>query len=587
MIMSTFEMRGTEFLLDGKPFRILAGAMHYFRIHPALWEDRFRKMKALGLNTLETYTAWNLHEPRPGEFHFTEFGDLERYLSLARQYDLKVIVRPGPYICSEWEFGALPGWLTAIPGIRLRCFNRPYLEAVERYFDELLPRINRFSCRKDGPVIAVQVENEYGSYGNDKRYLLFLSDLLSKHLPGIMQLTSDGPNYAMLNGGTLSGVWATGNFGSKAANAFEELEKFQPGKPKMCCEFWNGWFDHWGEKHHSRSPEDAGNSLREILEHNGNVSLYMFHGGTNFGFFNGANCIGPKQYQPTVSSYDDDAPLNENGGITPKYEMFRKILAEFGSGIDLSVPPPPTLPVKAFGKVALTEQAPLLKNLNRLSKSEFHATPPCMEELGQSLGFILYRTKLIRDIENEPVVIDEPRDRALVYLNGTHEATVYCNDESHEFSLSAKEGDILEILVENMGRANYGPFMERNARKGITDGVRVGNQFQFGWEVFPLPLEDLSCLEYRTADRPLPETPCFYKGEFQVEEPADTFLRIPGKKGIAFLNGFNLGRYWEIGPTHTLYLPAPLLRKGSNRLEILELHQLESPEAELTDTPEL
>ena len=581
-------MDSTGFLLDGKPFRIFAGAMHYFRIHPALWEDRFRKLKAMGLNTLETYTAWNIHEPRQGEFHFTEFGDLERYLALAQQYGLKVIVRPGPYICSEWEFGAFPGWLAAIPGIRLRCFNKPYLEAVERYFNELLPRINRFSCANGGPVIAVQVENEYGSYGNDKRYLQFLSDLLAKHLPGVMQLTSDGPNYGMLNGGTLPGVWATGNFGSKAADAFKELEKFQPGKPKMCCEFWNGWFDHWGEQHHSRTPEDAGNALREILEHNGNVSFYMFHGGTNFGFFNGANCPGYKQYQPTVSSYDDDAPLNENGAVTPKYELFRTILAEFGSGVDLSVPPPPALPVKAFGKVAMTEQASLLENLNFLSKPEFHATTPCMEELGQSLGFIHYRTKLIRDIDNEPLVIDEPSDRALVYRNGEYVATVYCNDSLYEIpSFSAKEGDLLDILVENMGRANYGPFMERNARKGITCGVRVGNQFQFGWEVYSLPLEDLRGLRYRKGETLPVETPCFYKGEFRVEEPADTFLKIPGKKGIAFLNGFNLGRYWEIGPTRTLYIPAPLLKKGVNTLELFELHRLDALEAELTDTPEL
>ncbi len=587
MKMNRLEMDGSGFLLDGKPFRILAGAMHYFRIHPALWEDRFRKLKAMGLNTLETYTAWNIHEPRPGEFHFTGFGDLERYLDLAQKYGLKVIVRPGPYICSEWEFGAFPGWLAAIPGIRLRCFNRPYLEAVERYFNELLPRINRFSCGTGGPVIAVQVENEYGSYGNDKRYLKFLSDLLSKHLPSIMQLTSDGPNYAMLNGGTLPGVWATGNFGSKAADAFEELEKFQPGKPRMCCEFWNGWFDHWGEKHHSRTPEDAGNALREILEHNGNVSFYMFHGGTNFGFFNGANCLGSKQYQPTVSSYDDDAPLNENGAVTPKYELFRAILAEFGSGVDLSVPPPPALPVKAFGKVAMTEQAPLLENLNSLSKPELHATTPCMEELGQSLGFIHYRTKLIRDVENESLVIDEPRDRALVYRNGKYVAAVYCNDSSYEIPFSAKEGDLLDILVENMGRTNYGPFMEPNAHKGITCGVRVGNQFQFGWEVYSLPLEDLRGLHYRKVETLPEETPCFYKGEFRVEEPADTFLKIPGKKGIAFLNGFNLGRYWEIGPTRTLYIPAPLLKKGVNTLELFELHRLDALEAELTDTPEL
>ena len=428
----------------------------------------------------------------------------------------------------------MPGWLTAIPGIRLRCFNRPYLEAVERYFDELLPRINRFSCKKDGPVIAVQVENEYGSYGNDKRYLQFLSDLLSKHLPGIMQLTSDGPNYAMLNGGTLPGVWATGNFGSKAANAFEELEKFQPGKPKMCCEFWNGWFDHWGEKHHSRSPEDAGNSLREILEHNGNVSLYMFHGGTNFGFFNGANCIGPKQYQPTVSSYDDDAPLNENGGITPKYELFRKILAEFGSGIDLSVPPPPTLPVKAFGKVALTEQAPLLKNLNRLSKSEFHATTPCMEELGQSLGFILYRTDLDFIGESGTVSLENLADKGWIYLDGK----LYGTTDSNRNTGTVVPPGKLAVLVENQGRINTGMGKTTSWNKGLTGVLLDSRRRLYHWQVNPLPMKDLSRVEFGPYN-PQPQGPCFHRAEFTIDSPADTYLRIPcGTHGQVFLNGF-------------------------------------------------
>ncbi len=585
--MSTFEIRGGEVLSDGRPFRIFSGAMHYFRIHPALWEDRFRKMKAMGLNMLETYTAWNVHEPERGTFCFDGFGDLERYLQMAGDFGFKVLIRPGPYICSEWEFGALPGWLTAIPGLRIRCDNQPYLDEVARYFRVLLPKIRKFSCADGGPVVAVQVENEYGSYGNDKTYLKILSSLLSEELPGILQLTSDGPNYGMLSGGTLPGIWATGNFGSRAAEQFAELEKFRPGAPLMCCEFWNGWFDHWGETHHTRTVEEAEKSLREILERGGHVNFYMFHGGTNFGFYNGANHSGPGKYEPTVSSYDDDAPLNENGGITPKYKMFRRVLKEYGASVPDEIPP--TLPIQAYGPVRLTDYAPLLENAGNLADPVRSAYPTHMEELGQNFGLILYRHRLRRSFSSEgDLTIDEPRDRAQVFLNSSPRGTVYCNDKTFSLKFDAAEGDILDVLVENMGRSNYGPYMERNARKGITDGVRHGNQFFFDWTVYPLKMNDLSSLNYRPVPEALPQNvPCFYRGKFRVDQPADTFLKIPGKKGFAFINGFNLGRYWEIGPTHTLYLPAPLLKKGENILEILELHTLEKNEAMLQDTPEL
>lgn len=584
--MSAFEIRGSEIYSEGKPFRIFSGAMHYFRIHPDLWEDRFRKFKAMGLNTLETYIAWNIHEPERGRFCFDGFGDIERYLQMAAGFGLKVIVRPGPYICSEWEFGALPGWLAAIPGLRIRCANRAYMDEVDRWFKILLPKINRFSCANGGPVVAVQIENEYGSYGNDKTYLKFLSGLLAEELPGVLQLTSDGPNYAMLNGGTLPGIWATANFGSNAPAQFANLKEFQPDKPLMCCEFWNGWFDHWGEQHHTRTVGETEKALREILDSGAHVNFYMFHGGTNFGFYNGANQPGVKDYQPTVSSYDNDAPLNENGGITPKYEMFRRVLSEYGAEVPREIPS--ALPIRAYGTVKLTEQALLLENADHLASPVRCAGTACMEELGQSLGFILYRHQLLRNFtDQENLIIDEPRDRAQVFLNGSPRGTVYCNDESLALRFNARKGDTLDVLVENMGRSNYGPYMERNSHKGISDGVRLGNQFFFDWRIYSLRLDDLSGLAYGPLGELPADTPCFYRGEFEVAEPADTFLRIPGKKGIAFLNGFNLGRYWEIGPTHTLYIPAPLLKKGTNRLEILELHTLARAEVELTGTPEL
>lgn len=575
-----------QICLDNKPFRILAGAMHYFRIHPKLWEDRLRKLKAMGLNTLETYSAWNVHETNPGEWNFTGFADIERYFQLAADLELKIIFRPGPYICSEWEFGGFPGWLANVPGIHLRCFNEPYLNCVRKYFHEICGRLRRFTGQ-GGPLIAVQVENEYGSYGNDKRYLQYLSNLLKAELPGVFQFTSDGPEQVMMEGGTLPELFSVGNFGSEPEKAFSFMEKIRPGQPKMCGEYWNGWFDHWGEKHHTRDPKDAAEHLRRLLASGGHVSIYMFHGGTNFGFMNGANHDTGSVYQPTVSSYDDDAPLNEHGGITEKYRLFREVLFEFGSGVDPASPLPAALPVQAYGKVALTHKAPLLENLERLSAMRQFAHTPCMEELGQNYGFILYRNRLSRTIEKE-LTVDRPLDRAQIFLNSKAAGTVANMDSSHTLPLTAQSGDILDILVENLGRVNYGAYLERDCRKGISNGIRTGNQFLFDWEVYPLPLENLSLLEYAPLESPeAEEAPCFYKGEFSVNSPADTFLSVPGRKGIAWINGFNLGRYWEIGPTRTLYIPAPLLRTGTNRIEILELHRLNSPDVELTDAPHL
>lgn len=575
--MSTFEINGDRVLLDGRPFRIFSGALHYFRVHPELWRDRMSKMKAMGLNTLETYVAWNLHEPRPGEFNFSGFADIERFIEIAGELGFKVIVRPGPFICAEWDFGGFPAWLAALPGVRLRCVNQPYLEAVQRFFDELLPRL------KKSPVAAVQVENEYGSYGNDHEYLRKLSEMIEAHLPGVLQFTSDGPRNLPFDGGTLPGVWATANFGSYADDAFGKVRELRPGAPLMCCEFWNGWFDHWTEEHHTRSADDAAAALRRILEQDGHVNLYMAHGGTNFGFFNGANRPGRAVYQPTVGSYDDDAPINENGDITEKYLKFRSLLAEFGAAVG---PVPNPVRKAAYGKVKLTHRAGLIENRSRLAECHTSPYPLRMEELGQNFGFILYRTRLQGPVEKATLTVQEPRDRAQVFIDGRPVAVMYCNDEKHELPLEIpSDGLNLDILVENMGRVNYGPFLE-DSMKGISTGVRLDNQFQFGWEIYPLELEDLRGLDYEETAESV-DGPAFYRGEFTVDEPFDTFLKVDGVKGVCWLNGFNLGRYWEVGPQRTLYIPAPLLKKGVNRLEILELHQLKSLAAELTDAPEL
>ena len=572
---------GNDFVQDGQPLQIIAGAVHYFRVHPDLWEDRLRKLAWCGCNALETYVAWNVHEPRPDLFDFSGWQDLPRYLELAAELGLMCIVRPGPYVCSEWDLGGLPAWLLADPGMRLRCAYQPYLDAVDRFLDALLPRLVPLQASAGGPVVAMQVENEYGSYGNDKVYLAHLRDgLRARGFDGLL-FTSDGPGDFMLEGGTLPDVHKVANFGSNPASAFAKLREWQPTGPLMCGEFWCGWFDHWTETHHGRPAEDAAGVLDEMLGMGASTSIYMFHGGTNFGFFNGANH--GNGYEPTISSYDDDAPLSEAGDLTPKYHAFRDVIGKYRP---LPAGPAPADSTKrAYGEVALTERADLLANLDRLSTPVHSATPDPMESVGQDFGFILYRTEVIGPRDELPIVLQECHDRAQVFVDGEYLGVIYRNDTEPTVTTAFGPGPHqLDLLVENMGRVNYG--FELHDRKGITLCARHGQQFLFGWDIYPLLLEDLTRLQFAPVD--CLTGPAFFRGTFTVDEPADTFLAVPGfTKGNCWLNGFNLGRHWAVGPQRTLYIPAPLLKTGENELIVLELHETTSAKVELRDAPDL
>jgi beta-galactosidase len=574
---------GNQFHLDGQPFRILSGAMHYFRVHPDYWEDRLLKLRTMGLNTVETYVAWNLHEPRPGEFHFDGGLDLERYLKLAGKMGLKAIVRPGPYICSEWDLGGLPSWLLAGPGMRLRCAYSPYLVAVDRFFGALLPRLAPLQITHGGPLIAMQIENEYGSYGNDKTYLRHLEESLGSHGIDVLLFTSDGPSDPMLQLGTLPHIFKAVNFGSRAVESFSKLREYQPDSPLFCAEFWNGWFDHWGEAHHTRDPQEAASALGEILALGASVNLYMFHGGTNFGLMSGANEAPYPDYQATVTSYDDDAPLNEAGDPTPKYFAFRDVLGRYTTLPDL--PLPQASPKLALGTVEMDESTGLFENLEMLSHAVSSATPESMERLGYNVAFILYRTQVEASRLKAPLIIRDIHDRAQVFLRGTLIGVL--ERELHQNTLDVEipsNGAQLDILVENMGRVNYGPSLAD--RKGITDSVLLGQQLLYDWKIFPIKLENLSALPFSRAQNAGP--PAFFRGLFTVSEPRDTFLSLAGwTKGIAWINGFCLGRYWNRGPQKTLYVPAPHLRSGENELIVFEIHQVEKAVVELVDKPDL
>jgi len=583
----TLTTSSTQFLLNEKPFRILSGAMHYFRVVPEYWRDRLEKMRAFGLNTVETYVPWNLHEPRPGEFHFDGMLDIVKFIETANDVGLKVIVRPGPYICSEWDFGGLPSWLLKDPDMQIRCAYPPYLAAVDRFFDVLLPKLAPFQSTKGGPIIAMQVENEYGSYGNDKVYLRHLTDGMRSHGIDSFLFTSDGPRDICLQGGTLPDVFKTVNFAFDAKEAFAKLREYQPDGPLMVMEFWSGWFDHWGEPHHisedgSESIQRSLDTLNEILAMGASINFYMFHGGTNFGFMNGANCD-PSPYQADVTSYDYACPLSESGDLSPRYEGYREVLKKY-------VEIPATFDVRpstkrAYGSIEMTESVGLLESLDGLSQVRLSVNAHPMEMYDQDYGFILYRTK-VTGPRMGILRVRGLHDRAQVFINGEL-VDVFDRESGNEYSAVDIVNDVqLDILVENMGRVNFGPAMLD--RKGITDGVTINDQYQFGWEVFPLPLSDLSKLMFSEVNTAPQHQPTFYRGTLQVDEPADTFLALPGwTKGVVWLNGFNLGRYWERGAQKTLYVPAPLLKRGANELIVFELHGTGQLTVEFRAAPEL
>jgi beta-galactosidase len=579
--MSAFTIRDSQFLLDGEPFRILAGAMHYFRIPPAYWQDRLLKLRAMGLNTVETYVAWNLHEPEPGAFRFDAGLDLVRYLRCAAELGLHAIIRPGPYICSEWDLGGLPAWLLRDPAMRLRCSHPAYIEVVDRFLDALLPRLAPLQVTHTGPILAMQVENEYGSFGNDQAYLRHLVEAMRARGVDVLLFTSDGPRDQTLRSGTLPGILKTVNFASGVEAALNKLREHQPDGPLMVTEFWDGWFDHWGEEHHIRAPVDTAAALDEILNAGASVSLYMLHGGTNFGFMNGANSDGGS-YQPTITSYDYDAPLSEAGDPTPKYWALRDLIGRYEPLPEIALAAPALK--MALGPVDLSESVALFDALDDLSSPIRLAAPQPMEMLGQGFGFTLYRTK-VPGLARPSLTIRGLHDRAQVFLDRQSVGVLERATPDASLLLSIPQGGAtLDILVENMGRVNFGPDLLD--RKGITEGVLLGQQYLFGWTHFPLPLDDLSRLRFGPSSTA--GWPAFYRGRFSVTDPEDTFLALPGwTKGVCWVNGYNLGRYWHTGPQRTLYVPAPLLMEGQNELIVLELHGTERRTVEFRDRPDL
>ncbi len=581
--MSVFEIKD-NFYLDGKPFQIISGSIHYFRVVPQYWRDRLLKLKAMGCNTVETYIAWNFHEPKKGQFRFDGMADVEGFVRMAQEVGLYVILRPSPYICAEWEFGGFPAWLLKEDGIRFRCNDERYLKHVFDYYDELIPRLVPLQVTHGGPVLMMQVENEYGSYGDDKEYLAALRDGMIERGVDVPLVTSDGPEHDMLACGKIDGVFQTGNFGSHTVERFGVLSSYGI-KPLMCMEFWCGWFDHWGNGGHKTTPAaDAAKEFGTMLDM-GHVNIYMFHGGTSFGLMNGANDYG--FVTPDVTSYDYDAPLSENGQITEKYRLFQKEVQARASE-PLPTPEIPAIPVKAYGEAAVNATGNLLALADQLPKHHV-VNPVSMERLGQDYGYTLYRTTLVNECEIRKIQLVKAADRAKVYLDGECILTLFDRelDNAHIFEtpVPVKAGAKLDILMENIGRVNYSYKLE-NQRKGIDQAVVINDHQRYGWDIVCIDEEAMRYL--KTADAPaVAGQPGVYDLTFMVDEPADTFLELPDcGKGTVFLNEFTLGRFWEIGPQKRLYIPAPLLKEGKNFLRIIETEG-KFGKAELMDEPSL
>ncbi|QFR02002.1 beta-galactosidase [Streptomyces phaeolivaceus] len=578
---------GGRLYRHGVPHRVLSGALHYFRVHPDLWRDRIRRLADLGLNTVDTYVPWNFHQPREdAPPRFDGWRDLERFIRTVGEEGLDVIVRPGPYICAEWSNGGLPSWLTA-RDLAIRSSDPAFTTPVARWFDDLIPRVAALQTREGGPVVAVQIENEFGSYGDDHAYLRWNRRALAER--GIRELlfTADGPTDLMLDGGTLPGTLTAVTLGSKPEAARELLASRRPDEPFLVAEFWNGWFDHWGKRHHVRGVDSAVHTLRAIVADGGGVSLYMAHGGTNFGLWAGANDH-EGRLAPVVTSYDSDAPIAEDGSLTAKFHAVREALGAHGP-----LRSPARLPTLPPARLPLVHRADLLPGLRAVPAQATTAPRPAsFEQLGLDAGMVLHTAHPRIPAGAHRLVLTDVRDRALVFVDGTFAGAAA--PDSPELHIDGTGAVVrLEILVENLGRVNYGPGI--GAHKGLLGPVLVDRRIVQGWESRPVALQEWGDAELGAAvgtaptvgGRPVRANAGFAVAELRVDTPADTFLALPGSgRGLVWVNGFLLGRYWEIGPQVTLYCPAPLLRSGGNTVTVLELERL-GTELELRARPEL
>ena len=578
--MPDFGIGEADFLLDGEPFRVISGALHYFRVHPDSWADRIEKARLMGLNTIETYVPWNAHSPRPGEFATKGMLDLARFLGAVQDAGLYAIVRPGPFICAEWDRGGLPTWLFRDPEVGVRRHEKRFLEMVEDYLARVLALVAPLQVDRGGPVILVQVENEYGAFADDPAYLEAVRDLIRRCDVTVPLVTVDQPTDEMLSAGGVDGVLRTASFGSRSVERLRTLRAHQPTGPLMCMEFWDGWFDQWGGHHNTTPVEQTAAELDALLAAGASVNVYMFHGGTNFGLTSGANDKGV--YRPTTTSYDYDAPLDEAGNPTAKYFAFRDVIARHA-------PVPDEVPAQAVPApelaVALRDPARLLADPEVWGAWSTHALAPALDDVEGCPKLAVYRTQL--DGVSGPVTltVGEVRDRAAVFLDGDPVGVLEREQHARALMLPRGRGELV-LVVEDQGGVNYGPRI--GEPKGLIGPVRLGDEELTGWSVCALDLDAVPRLWGRTPERGAGPGPTAWRGSFEAQAPENHFLDTTGwGKGIAWVNGFCLGRYWRRGPQETLFVPGPVVRSGSNELVVLELDVMADPTARFVDRPSL
>jgi beta-galactosidase len=558
----TFRADGDHFTLDGKPFRVLAGEMHYARVPRAYWRDRLRMAKAMGLNTITTYVFWNVHEPQPGVYDFSGNNDIAEFVREAQQEGLYVNLRPGPYSCAEWDFGGYPAWLLKDHSTVVRSSDPKFIEAASRWMHRLGRELAPLQIGSGGPIIMVQIENEYGSFGNDHHYLGQIRQIIEDSGFREAQLyTADGAEE--IPAGSFSDLPAAINFGTGGAkDSFDALLKARPSQPHMSGEYWDGWFDHWGAKHESRDEKQQIDEFRWIVEQGYSVSVYMFHGGTSFGWMSGANSD-HEGYQPDVTSYDYQATLDESGRPTPKYLAFREIIAKATGVTPQPIPPSPAAIAVASFKLAGSRS--LWKSLPAPVES---TQPLTMEDIGQNYGYILYRTTM-KTAGDGDLTLDQLHSYARVYLDGALVGVLDRRISKNSLPLHVQHaGQKLDILVENSGRVNFSIVL-RGERTGITQRVLWQGEPVKDWLIYPLPMQTPDQLVFGSQTC---TGPCFYKGHFQVAHAGDTFLDVRSLgKGAVWINGHALGRFWDIGPQQTLYVPGVWLKDGDNQVVVFDV----------------
>lgn len=550
------------FVVNGKDVQLICGEMHYPRIPHEYWRDRLQRARAMGLNTISVYVFWNFHERQPGEFDFSGQADVAEFVRLAQEEGLYVILRPGPYVCAEWDFGGYPSWLLKEKNMVYRSKDARFLQYCERYIKALGEQLAPLTINNGGNILMVQVENEYGSYDADKEYLAALRDMIKEAGFNVPLFTCDGGG--QVEAGHIDGALPTLN-GVFSEDIFKIVDKYHPGGPYFVAEFYPAWFDVWGQHHSTVDYKRPAEQLDWMLGHGVSVSMYMFHGGTNFWYTNGANTAGG--YRPQPTSYDYDAPLGEWGNCYPKYHAFREVIQKYLPEGTVLPDVPADNPTTSFAAIELKESAPLKSAFHQTTQSENVLS---MEDLGVDFGYIHYQTT-INKAGKQKLIIQDLRDYAVILVNGKQVASLDRRYNQNNVLLDIPQAPaVLEILVENTGRVNYGPDIQFN-RKGITNQVLWGDEKLTGWSITPLPLykEKVSELNFGESVRGVP---AFHKGVFNLQKKGDCFVDMSQwGKGAVWVNGKSLGRFWNIGPQQTLYVPAPWLKEGENEIVVFEM----------------